>query len=69
MHIKKMFDLENERQGRGVQVPFDGNDGKYQNLAKSYDAFCVIALTVFEILMFQMCDLDFQGHTFCDLFD
>ena len=58
-----MFDLE-KRRSRSTTFTVASHDGEYQPLYKLYDDFFAIALTVSEILMFKICDLENldQGH-------
>ena len=63
MH-KKMFDLENEDQGHGVQHSQWCHSMTNITLCKSHMTDFVISLTVSEILTFQISHLENvgQGH-------
>ena len=53
MHNKKIFDLENESQGHGIQHSQWSHSMANVNLYKSHTWTCSLALTVFEIFTFK----------------
>ena len=64
MHNKKMFDLENEGQDHSVQLSQWCLSMANSNHRKIRIRILAIALTVFEILIVPLCDVEnlSQGH-------